>query len=104
MRTQLMLPSVLLAAVLLSAAWIILSFFMIWHMLFPDQQILITASKGVELKVEDGVLHLLNGSAKITHYHPRLILALAIPFTIILAAAVAGCITIFRKADDARSL
>jgi len=89
-----------LAVVLLAAAWLTFCATMIAKELFPnDGLISMRASDGATVQVQHGVPTLmsvgtLQGSGE---WHLTLIPALAIPFAILLAFAILGCCSLFRK-------
>ncbi len=89
-----------LAAVTLGAAWLVFVAAMIGRVLRPQGQILIHASEGASLKVQQGIVQVLsagsNGTGVETFNVPLLAACISVPFLLIVGFAVVGCCSMLR--------
>ncbi len=89
-----------LAVVVLAAAWLLSLATVISHSLFPDGQILITASEGSSLTVQRGIVHVLSagdrGAGVMSFNRPALTAVVCVPFALLVGLALVGCCSLFR--------
>jgi len=89
-----------LAMVILAAAWLLFVATMISQALFPPGQILIHASEGSSLTVQQGIVHVLsagsNGAGVRTFNRPLLTAVVSVPFVLLVGLALVGCGSLLR--------
>jgi hypothetical protein len=95
-----------LAMVTLGSAWLMFVAAMISHTLFPKGQILIHASEGASLKVQQGVVQVLSAGSNgtgVEHFNGALLTAfVSVPFALLVGFALVGCCSLLRPRRIAR--
>ncbi len=89
-----------LAVVVLAAAWLLFVATMISRTIFPEGQLLIHASEGSSLTVQQGIVHVLsagnNGAGVMTINRPALAAVVCVPFALLVGLALVGCGSLLR--------
>ena len=89
-----------LAMVSLAAAWLVFVAATISRILNPEGQLLIHASEGASLKVQQGVVQVLSAGSNgtgVEHVNGTLLTAfVSVPFALLVGFAVAGCCSMLR--------
>ena len=97
MKPTRLIGSIGLAAILASTSWLSFSSYFISQTLFPSDGTLVIAGNEAELKVADGTLNVLSGSAGMITYGPALVPAMLVPFGLILAFAMVGAFSLIQN-------
>ena len=100
MKNSRIVSNMSLVIVLLATVWLVYSASMIGKRLFPqDGFVSLRASDGATVQIQHGILTLQGEGVNYGpgEYNVALIPALAIPFSILVAFAVLGCRSLFRK-------
>lgn len=86
-----------LAVVVLAAAWLLFAASMTYRMLTPRGQVLIHASEGSSLRVQNGAIQVLAAGSSgtgVERLGGAFVPAVAVPFVVILGFAVVGCCSV----------
>ena len=97
MKKEQLIGAILFAGVLIATAWIIFLGISMAAMLSPKGALLVAASDGSSVHVQNGVLQVVHGSAYVTQLSSSVVLGLCLPFTLIVMAAICGSFSLMQR-------
>jgi hypothetical protein len=97
MKSHRVVSFVVSSVVMLSAAWLVFASYMVFYVLLKPGAFVVWGGDGATFEMKNGVATVLSGGGGVTVLNTPLLPALVIPFLLLFAMAVYGCVQLLRR-------